>query len=249
VPSPSPAPGAPAGTAAVSPEAAAPGAGSRSWEQVRNELGLNPADVDRHRARLEGGSSRLAEVRRHRRVTQRDLAGTLGVSQSRVSQIERQSVDDTVVSTLTGYVEALGASILILADFGEEQFVLRRTPGLSIPGETGTPLPDLQPPPPQLEVLGVTRQRGAPPPLADACRSSIVSGRSYRSTASLLHPLLHRSRHQHEPASRRTPIRTAAISRTKTSDEMSVPGYAPRQGHRHGLMPMRSARRSARRAG
>jgi hypothetical protein len=42
-----------------------------------------------------------------------------------VSQIERQSVDDTVVSTLAAYVEALGASILIIADFGEEQFVLR----------------------------------------------------------------------------------------------------------------------------
>ena len=40
-----------------------------------------------------------------------------------------------------------------------------------------------------------------------------------------------RSRHQHETASRRTPIRTATISRTKTSDEMSVPGHTPRQGH------------------
>jgi hypothetical protein len=57
-------------------------------------------------------------------------------------------------------------------------------------------------------------------------------GSRSRSTASLLHPLLHRSRHQHETASRRTPIRT--ISRTKTSDEMSVPGHTPRQGHRHG---------------
>jgi len=111
---------------AVSPDAATPGADSRSWEQVRSELGLNATDVDRHRARLEGDASRLAEVRKHRRVTQQDLAETLGVSQSRVSQIERQSVDDTVVSTLATYVEALGASILIVADFGEEQFVLRR---------------------------------------------------------------------------------------------------------------------------
>jgi len=141
--SPSPAPGASARKPAVSPGAAAPGADSRSWEQVRSELGLHTADVDRHRARLEGDASRLAEVRKHRRVTQQDLAETLGVSQSRVSQVERQSVDDTVVSTLAAYVEALGASILILADFGEEQFVLRRTSDPSISGETGMSRPDL----------------------------------------------------------------------------------------------------------
>ena len=143
MPSPSPAPGASAGKPAVSPDAAAPGADSRSWEQVRSELGLNTADVDRHRARLEGDACRLAELRKHRRVTQQDLAETLGVSQSRVSQIERQSVDDTVVSTLAAYVEALGASVLIVAGFGEEQFVLRRTSDPSISGETGMSRPDL----------------------------------------------------------------------------------------------------------
>ncbi len=78
----------------------------------------------------------------HRRITQQDLAETLGVSQSRVSQIERQGIDDTVLSTLPAYVEALGASILVLADFGEEQFVLRRVtaPTQSAtrrPGKTG----------------------------------------------------------------------------------------------------------------
>lgn len=51
------------------------------------------------------------------------------MSQSRVSQIERQGLDDTVLSTLAAYVEALGASIFVVADFGEEQFVLRRVTG------------------------------------------------------------------------------------------------------------------------
>jgi len=129
MPRPSPAPGSSASSPAVPTDAVVSGADSRSWEQVRGELGLNTADVARHRTRLEAEADthRLAHVRRHRHVTQQDLAETLGVSQSRVSQIERQSVDDTVVSTLAAYVEALGASILILADFGEEQFVLRRT--------------------------------------------------------------------------------------------------------------------------
>jgi len=145
MPRPSSAPGASARNPAVPPDAVAPEADSRSWEQVRSELGLNTADLARHRTRLEvdADACRLAEVRKHRRVTQQDLAETLGVSQSRVSQIERQSVDDTVVSTLAAYVEALGASILILADFGEEQFVLRRSTGSSISNETGMSRRDL----------------------------------------------------------------------------------------------------------
>jgi DNA-binding XRE family transcriptional regulator len=143
MPRPSPVPGASVGNPVVPPDAAtleAPEADSRPWEQVRSELGLKAADVARHRTRLEADADacRLAEIRKHRRVTQQDLAETLGVSQSRVSQIERQSIDDTVVSTLAAYVEALGASILILADFGEEQFVLRRATGPSISNETGT---------------------------------------------------------------------------------------------------------------
>jgi DNA-binding XRE family transcriptional regulator len=139
MPRPSSAPRRSARNPAVPPDATvpeAPEADSRSWEHVRTELGLNSADVARHRTRLEADADavacRLAEIRKQRRVTQQDLAETLGVSQSRVSQIERQSVDDTVVSTLAAYVEALGASILILADFGEEQFVLQRRTGSAI---------------------------------------------------------------------------------------------------------------------
>jgi hypothetical protein len=62
------------------------------------------------------------------------------------------------------------------------------------------------------------------------------------STVSLLHPLLHRSRHLHEPTSLGTLIRKAMICHTNTWDEMSVPGPCaiPRQGHRHSPMPMRS---------
>ena len=127
MPSHSRVPGESARNPAVLPDAATPNPGGGSWEQVRSELGLDAAEVARHRTRFEAGARayRLAEIRKRRRITQQDLAGTLGVSQSRVSQIERQSVDDTVLSTLAAYAEALGASILVVADFGEEQFVLR----------------------------------------------------------------------------------------------------------------------------
>jgi DNA-binding XRE family transcriptional regulator len=120
--------GAPAGNPAAPLDAAASGSGSRPWEQVRSELGLFASEPARHRTHSEASAyaSRLAELRKHRRITQQDLAETLGVSQSRVSQIERQGIDDTVLSTLAAYVEALGARILVVADFGEEQIVLQR---------------------------------------------------------------------------------------------------------------------------
>lgn len=101
---------------------------SYSWDEVRAELGLDEGAVALHRARLEADvrAYRLAEVRRRQHVTQQDLAQTLGISQSRVSQIERQSIDDTVLSTLAAYVEALGGRVRVVADFGDEQVVLSR---------------------------------------------------------------------------------------------------------------------------
>ena len=120
-----PRPSPPSGAPARNP---ASGTGSRSWEQVRSELGLSASEPARRRTHsgASAHASRLAEIRKHRRITQQDLAETLGVSQSRVSQIERQGIDDTVLSTLAAYVEALGARILVVADFGEEQIVLQR---------------------------------------------------------------------------------------------------------------------------
>ena len=131
MPRPSPAPGEPVQNPVGPADAAGSMADSRSREQVRSELGLHTAEVARHRTRLEVGARayRLAEIRKHRRITQQDLAAKLGVSQSRISQIERQGMADTVLSTLAAYVEALGANILVVADFGEEQFVLRRVTG------------------------------------------------------------------------------------------------------------------------
>lgn len=113
--------------AAASPEPATEKT-SYSWDEVRAELDLDEDAVAQHRARLEAEvqAYKLAEVRRRQQVTQHDLAQTLGISQTRVSQIERQSLDDTVLSTLAAYVEALGGQIRVVADFGAEQVVLSR---------------------------------------------------------------------------------------------------------------------------
>ena len=115
-----------AGQAAPAEEAA--DKTSYSWDEVRAELDLDEDAVARRRAQFETDvrAYKLAEVRRRQRITQQDLAHLLGISQSRVSQIERQSIDDTVLSTLAAYIEALGGSVRVVADFGGEQVVLSR---------------------------------------------------------------------------------------------------------------------------
>ena len=62
---------------------------------------------------------RLAELRRRREMTQEQVASRMGVSVARVSQIEAGDVSTQEV--LARYVEALGGTLKLIADFGDEQ--------------------------------------------------------------------------------------------------------------------------------
>jgi transcriptional regulator with XRE-family HTH domain len=62
---------------------------------------------------------RLAEMRKRRGLTQEQVAQRMGVSTSRVSQIE--SGDLSTQDVLTRYISALGGTLKLIADFGDEQ--------------------------------------------------------------------------------------------------------------------------------
>jgi DNA-binding XRE family transcriptional regulator len=62
---------------------------------------------------------RLAELRKRREMTQEQVASRMGVSVARVSQIEAGSVSTQEV--LARYIEALGGTLKLIADFGDEQ--------------------------------------------------------------------------------------------------------------------------------
>ncbi|GII80235.1 hypothetical protein Sru01_52170 [Sphaerisporangium rufum] len=101
---------------------------SVEWSDLRGEL-IGPddkAEVSRRSSQMlaEERAHRLAEARRRRQLTQRDLAGAMGISQSRVSAIERGKLDRTELSTLAAYVAALGGRLEIVADFGDEKLIL-----------------------------------------------------------------------------------------------------------------------------
>ncbi|HZN71289.1 MAG TPA: helix-turn-helix transcriptional regulator [Micromonosporaceae bacterium] len=62
---------------------------------------------------------RLAEMRQRRNMTQEQVAARMGVTVARVSQIERGDVSTQDV--LNRYITALGGTLKLIADFGDEQ--------------------------------------------------------------------------------------------------------------------------------
>ncbi len=57
----------------------------------------------------------LRDLRRARRQTQVQVAKELGINQENVSRIEKRS--DLLISTLSGYVQAMGGRLSLVAEF------------------------------------------------------------------------------------------------------------------------------------
>jgi predicted XRE-type DNA-binding protein len=101
----------------------------RSWKDVRAERIRTSADEARVAAlkdelAMEVRAYRLAEVRKHQGLTQRDIAAALEVSQARISKMEHGDLQRTELSTIRRYVEALGGRIEIVASFGDQRVIL-----------------------------------------------------------------------------------------------------------------------------
>ncbi len=73
--------------------------------------------VERQGDRVRGWQ--LAELRKHRGMTQREVSEHMGISVARVSQIELGEVSTRDV--MDRYVRALGGVLTLVADFGDEQ--------------------------------------------------------------------------------------------------------------------------------
>jgi predicted XRE-type DNA-binding protein len=94
---------------------------TQDWQDVRAKLVPDEDKVAAARAFHDAliRAYRLAEVRREVGLTQADVAKAMGVSQSRVSAIERGKVTSAEVDTLRAYVAALGGEVEVVARFGE----------------------------------------------------------------------------------------------------------------------------------
>lgn len=96
---------------------------AKKWSNIRNKhVAAAGTDVvaehsERMLARVRAHS--LAEVRRRKGLTQREVAAAMGVTAGRISQIEQGDLSG--LDVLDRYVQALGGQLGLVATFGDEQ--------------------------------------------------------------------------------------------------------------------------------
>lgn len=73
------------------------------------------AAIETEADRLHAEYLTLQELRKAKKLTQVQLAETLGVQQATVAKYERQS--DLLLSTLTSYVRAMGGELKLMVEF------------------------------------------------------------------------------------------------------------------------------------
>jgi predicted XRE-type DNA-binding protein len=97
-----------------------------SWARTRGTLNRDPERVAAARsvAEAEVLAYQLVALRKEAALTQSELSKTMGVSQRRVSAIERGQLESFELDTIKNYVEALGGHVRVVADFGDRSFTL-----------------------------------------------------------------------------------------------------------------------------
>ncbi|QQS02856.1 MAG: helix-turn-helix transcriptional regulator [Austwickia sp.] len=93
---------------------------------IKDLLAERPVDrvlVEAHKERLlaEVRAYRLRELREQAGLTQAQLAERIGVGQRQVSKIENGDLDNAKVSTIRGYLEAVGGSMSIEYVLGDQR--------------------------------------------------------------------------------------------------------------------------------
>jgi DNA-binding XRE family transcriptional regulator len=120
----------PAAVPRSGPVVAPPGGpAARSWDDLAVDFGFTAAE----RRQIRTGADqliaevrvrRVVEIRKRQHVSQAEVAAVLGVSQATVARIEKGQLGRGDVESLAGYVKALGGKLKIVADFGDESYVL-----------------------------------------------------------------------------------------------------------------------------
>ena len=88
----------------------------KNLEPIRKEL--TPARrrrIESRAAQLIAEEMSLRDLRQALKLTQERMTATLGIGQEGVSRLEKRS--DLLISTLRSYVEAMGGSLSIVAEF------------------------------------------------------------------------------------------------------------------------------------
>ncbi len=99
---------------------------SSSIKNLMDRAGLSAEEVDAERLDLERErtSYQLRALRKQAGLTQVALAELLGVSQNRISRLERGQAGRVLLGTLRRYVEALGGELTVSMSLGGASFLI-----------------------------------------------------------------------------------------------------------------------------
>jgi transcriptional regulator with XRE-family HTH domain len=91
-----------------------------SFEEMKRRMNLTPereAKITARAKQLIAKEMTLQQLRKAQRLTQKKIASTMGVEQDSISRLERRT--DMLLSTMSGFVEALGGKLHLVAEFPE----------------------------------------------------------------------------------------------------------------------------------
>lgn len=94
-------------------------------EYIRTR-GISEEELEaaRQRAQAYEDAYNLAQIRKERELTQMEVAQRMGVSQKRVSELERGNPGVVQRDTLRRYIESLGGELISVARFPDREIVL-----------------------------------------------------------------------------------------------------------------------------
>ena len=95
----------------------------KNLHKLLSQRSVDRSAVDAHKKRMldEVRAYKLRELREALSLTQVELAARLKVSQNRVSRIEHGDIERAQVDTLRRYVEALGGTLRVEVQYGNER--------------------------------------------------------------------------------------------------------------------------------
>lgn len=95
----------------------------RNVDDIINKLSrARRRKVEARAAQLIAEEMTLQQLRRTRKLTQQSIAKSLHIGQEGISKLEKRS--DLLISTLRSYVEAMGGSLSIIAEFPDREPVM-----------------------------------------------------------------------------------------------------------------------------
>lgn len=103
---------------------------ARNWKEVRakavasGQLEEDRITAQKNRTLARVRAHKLAEIRDAYGLNQTTLAERLGISQSRVSRLERGDLERAELATLRAYIRALGGELELTAQFGDERVAI-----------------------------------------------------------------------------------------------------------------------------